>query len=118
MARKSKSMKSKSVAKKSSSKKDCCDGFWESMNRNVVPWSLALLIGASVLLDLPVLRNNLSNGGGGLVGAPVDLSNFRRKTPPQYMGPQTMDGMGVKRVYFILAATLLLAVVMYLSVNN
>ena len=66
-----KSSKSKSARKQSKKSASTCISkcdikMWDRMNRNAVAWSIGLLIGAVIIVDIPVFRETFRSDCGSL----------------------------------------------------
>ena len=66
-----KSSKSKSARKQSKKAASTCVSkcdmkMWDRMNRNAVAWSIGLLIGAVIIVDIPVFRETFKSDCGSL----------------------------------------------------
>ena len=109
-------------------KKNCCDDrLWDHMNRNVVPWSIGLLLAAVIIVDLPVLSESFKvskgqSGGGGGINNVGNLAEYRRTTPDMYQGPQTssdseftaMDDFSARTMYYTIACVLFVAFLVFM----
>ena len=141
-----KSSKSKSGRKKSKKTTSCCvsecnEKMWDRMNRNAVAWSIGLLIGAVIIVDIPVFRETFkSNCGNGLDASSVssqcsncdcngdddnknnaDLTDYNRGMPLSRQGEATNqmeESMNAGKMYrlLLLVAVIFLGVYVFNSI--
>jgi len=143
-----KSSKSKSGRKQSKKTASCCvsncecnEKMWNRMNRNAVAWSIGLLIGAVIIVDIPSFRETFkSNCGNGLDANSVssqcdncdcssgddnknnaDLAQFNRGMPLSRQGEATEqmeESMNAGKMYrlLLLVAVIFLGVYVFNSI--